>query len=92
MKAFNKFVITSLLLVSFNANASISSVVLNDNSIISAKDISAIYLQLDESIDFIELNDGSLIEEQAIQSINFNFKTKLETKGAVRTGGDGSGG
>lgn len=95
MKKINKLIIGLFLAFSFNAMASsVESITLNDNSNISNEKILDTHLNLDNSVDFIELNDGSKIEGSEVKSINFSMKQRFEiqTRGAVRTGGDGSGG
>lgn len=95
MKTVNKLIIALFLAFSFNAMASsVESITLKDNSVISNSEISFTHLNLDKSVDFIELNDGSKIEGYEVKNISFSTKAglRLQSRGAVRTGGDGSGG
>ncbi len=95
MRILNKLLITLFLVLSFNAMASnVESVTLINDSLISGKNITAAHLNFDKSVDFIELNDGSRIEGSEIKNISFTAKSffRLQVRGAVRTGGDGSGG
>ena len=95
MKTTNKLIIALFLVFSFNAMAiSLESITLKDNSVVTKQEIFATHFNLDKSVDFVELNDGSKIEGSEINHINFNINPKfgVQTRAAVRTGGDGSGG
>ncbi len=95
MKTTNKLIIALFLAFSFNAMASsVESITLIDNSIVLGKEITVAHLNLDKSVDFIEMKDGSKIEGSEIKNLRFSTKAglRLQTRGAVRTGGDGSGG
>jgi hypothetical protein len=95
MKNLNKLLVALFLALSFNAMASsVESITLKDNSVISQNKISRTHFNLDNTIDFVELNDGSKVEGIEVKKVNFSLKQRfgIQTMGAVRTGGDGSGG
>ena len=94
MKTINKLIIALFLALSFNAMASsVDSIILKDNSVLS-NTIEAVHYNFDGSVDYIELVDGSKVEGFEVQIINRSskFDSRLQTRAAVRTGGDGSGG
>lgn len=96
MKTINKLIIALFLAFSFNAMASnrIESITLNDNSNLELSEIAHAYITADKTVDFIELNDGSRIEGSEVKNISLSnkFESRIQTRAAVRTGGDGSGG
>lgn len=96
MKNLNKFIVVLGFALSTNAMATlkIESVILNDNSNLSVSEISKAFINADKSVDFIELNDGSRVEGSEVKNISLSkkFESRVQTRGAVRTGGDGSGG
>lgn len=96
MKTMNKIIITLFLTFSFNAMASIriESITLKDNSNLELSEITQAYIKADKTVDFIELNDGSRIEGSEVKNISLSKKneSRIQTRAAVRIGGDGSGG
>lgn len=96
MKTVNKLIIALFLAFSFNAMAStkIESITLINNSNLEISEIAQAYIKADKTVDFIELNDGSRIEGSEVKNISLSkkFESRIQERGAVRTGGDGSGG
>lgn len=98
MKKLNFYVSAVLMCLSFSAHsfAKIDSIVLNDNTIISAKEIAAINSHsFTNELDFVELEIGSRIESSEIKEIIFKDQKQNGAKDFevnFKVGGDGSGG
>ncbi len=97
MKNLFQLTLLALVVISFNANASIDikSAELVDSTIINGSEITAITLHDDDSsVESIELNDGTTLEGSSVKRLNFSkkFNSKLNSQTAAKVGGEGTGG
>ena len=98
MSLMNRLFAILIMILSLSANADIKAIVLNDDSVIEAKDISAV--NFDEnfnSVNSVELFDESFIDSSDIKTIILQ-KSKSSSpfhhiyQMAAQSNGNGSGG